>query len=230
MINKQLSKKLISHWKGKWNDNYTVSGIIKPYAKSYDILSYCKILESELNSSDRVILSIGTNDTNPFEVCKELCLALSKLKTPKVLIIPIYNNNKVNTDLLNNYISSIVKLHNNCIFINRSCTDFNFNYLTSITNLLIHEISKIDYNDKYIVDPKNFTNHRVIQNDAPPTIIPRKGTIPYYFKSKALNTTLNSNKWQAKTSSKTMYTIEKKGTIPFYFKKAPITTDKFFRE
>lgn len=225
-----LASKLTDSLKGKWNDNYKIFGTVKPYAKCRDILSCCNMLESELCWSDRVILSIGTNDTNPFEICKELCLTLNRLKKPKIFIMPINNNNKINTYLLNNHISSIAKLYENCIFLNKSEINFEYNYLESLANYLIHEIAKVDYYDKYITKSKTLQNHRISYALTSSEFTPRKGTIPYYFKIKSKK---NSSKKEQidSNNSNILNHSHKKGTIPYYFKKSvKKRKNTFFRD
>lgn len=79
---------MIKILKNKWNDNYAITGVTKPDAKSQDILLDCNNL-SHLNNNDRVILSIGSNDTNPYEVGRQLGLALEKLQNTQVFVVPV---------------------------------------------------------------------------------------------------------------------------------------------
>lgn len=173
-----LSALLAHKWKGRFNNDYSIIGLTKAFASSGDVLSYCNHLVGSFAEKDRVILCLGANDTNPFLIIKELCGALDKLKGTKVFIAPVNYNPTVSENVLNMHISSILKFYKNCILIKQDGLNLpHKRYLNQISDQVIHEISKIDYEDNYITSIRKH-----LQNLNSKCKMHKKGTIPYYFK------------------------------------------------
>ncbi|CAH2227139.1 jg3223 [Pararge aegeria aegeria] len=220
-----LSSLLVNKWKGRWNNSYSITGFIKPYAKSKDVLSYCQTLAHSLGQKDRIILNLGANDSNPFEVLKVLLLALDKLKGTKVFVTQVNSNATISENVLNMHISSVLKLSDNCILLKNDRINLpQTKYIDIVSDLIIHEISKIDYEDNYIFSVKKKFNNLNSKK-----LLPKKGTIPYYFKPM----TYKIDKHNVPIKNPTSDVAPKRGTIPFYFKpnnnKAGAIRQKFFR-
>lgn len=210
-----MTSVMINMWKGQWNDKYNITGFIRPNAKSGDILSYCDNLR-HFNDNDRVILSVGSNDSNPFEIDKELYTALEKLHSTKVFLVPVVSNATLNENIVNNHISSIVKLYPNCTLLKKPATTnklSKLNLVNFVSKQVIHEITKLDYNNKYINNIYKCHKLNITrQFKKVESKTHKKGTIPYYFKSANLENMTNKNVSQNNICKYS------KGTIPFYFK------------
>ncbi|CAG4935557.1 unnamed protein product [Colias eurytheme] len=91
-----LSKSLIESRSKLENNDYKIAAFIKPYATSERILSSCnsEFLKS-LSSEDIVILAIGANDKNPFNLFSNLCNTLHQLRNQTVFVTKFFNLNTV---------------------------------------------------------------------------------------------------------------------------------------
>lgn len=230
-----LSAYLINSRKNQWNDYYKISAMVKPGATCKEIFSHFDSIQKYITQNDRVILSFGTVERNPFEVLKELSIVLYKLRKTKVFILPVSYNPYINTDLLNDFIYSISRTFNNCFFMSpHTRTHLSIfrkhTYLQKITHAINHWIDLEDYKNIYLnnvinIGKKyfNFTNNKnniYSSNSNTKEMESKKGTIPYYFKKQQNLTVKNVQSLEIKPSPK-------KGTIPFYFQN---TQEKdFFR-
>lgn len=125
---KGLSLNLIKSRNQKWNNIYTVSSIVKPNAGSTQILESCDNLKNSITKSDIVILLLGSNDKDPYQLFSEICVALYKLKNCKQVIIPkIQYNPYLNEQLSNNKIKLLVRQFKNCLYLDYQSASFKNN-------------------------------------------------------------------------------------------------------
>lgn len=235
---KGLSAKLVDSRKKNWNDFYNTTAFVKPNATCTEIFSYVNVVLNKLVDNDRVVLSFGACDKNPYRVLSELSVILYKLKKIKVFILPVLNNKYVNTGLLNNLIYSTAKNYENCFFMSNNGSKYTYNLKNNhnINDILINNINRWidtdDYKNTYInlnyLKDKTENTTKLTKNQRV-NKEPRKGTIPFYFRQK--NTEPLKVVFPNETESKNILNLNvalKKGTIPFYFQttKAPKT---FFR-
>lgn len=95
---------------GKWNDVYNVSGEVKPNASSSAILKNLENKSQLFLRDNIIILAVGSNDKNPYELFTSLCNILSKLKNNRVYLLGVQRNNYLNTKLLNSELKMIAKI------------------------------------------------------------------------------------------------------------------------
>lgn len=244
-----LSSTLINSRKYKWNDKYNVCAFVKPNALSSEVLQYSDVLCNELQPNDKIVISIGSNDKNPYFLLKNLCLALQKLRKFNVYILQTESNRYMQENKLNNTIFSVVKTFRNCKYIKINKTIPSQNYLSQIANKLNIRIDSDDYEKQFTCQPKNNIRNFAINNNlikdnknqqiqSSYKVTPTKyrGTIPYFFekqlekiKSKQNNTMLPSQNNPIHSTN-----LLKKGTIPYYFEriqnKNTNTANQLFRK
>lgn len=200
--------KLRSNYKNPCN--YDISGFAYPNAPSDIILR--KSLD-ELNKNDWIIVSLGSNDTNPYKIFAEL-YAFLKLHTDKnVLITKISSSRFLNECKINNLLNSLSACYENCSFISvpsRNIVNTKQNILYAINK----EIDTKDY-DKYFLRGKLSKSGFTKRHECKP------GTIPYYFSKMRCNVFIDPKQRTLKKSDRVEINVTspKKGTIPFYFKK-----------
>lgn len=203
--------------------NYNISSFVKPYSLSNETLKCCNSL-CNLSQNDMVILAIGANDRNPYDIVNALSIALEKLQQTQVYIIQVIKNPFLNEHMINNHIRALVNTYQNCkllslnrkMFFNKAQYLFtnNYNrYLYEVSLILNYEINSENYNSKFlnIKNLKRLIKERQLNSTSQlvnKTAKVKKGTIPYYFQ--AHSHTPNQS---------TATSIHKKGTIPFYFSK-----------
>lgn len=212
-------------------DTYCVSSFIKPGSLCSETLINCDNLLGKLKDGDIVVISIGGNDKNPYNILNTLSASLNKLQSIeniKIYITQVTKNIYLNETYLNNHLRSLIATYRNCKFIslNKSLSSdvskhlFTTKYSTYLTYLckaLFFEISCDTYSNKYL-DPKNLkTLIKCYENKY---LNKQKGTIPYYFKKKS-----DCTKIDAKNNDISTYShICKRGTIPYYFHKVNKTS------
>lgn len=176
--------------KNHWNNNYIITGHVKPYAQCSDILENFKYFGT-LTSKDRIFLSVGSNDKNPTLFIKNLTNALNNLQHTQVFILEIINNRFLNTNLLNYHIKNLVATYPNCKFISKNprYSYFTQNFKNNFFENISYEIDAQDYEIKYIKHIKDIVIHQNMCSKPIKlnglngnTEKPLKGTIPYYFK------------------------------------------------
>lgn len=234
-----LSTHLLNSRKYKSDNIYKISAMIKPNATCSEIFSYSEsILKGGLSQDDRVILSFGASDKNPFEVIKELSVILHKLRNIQVFITPVIYNSFINVNLLNDYIYSIAKTHNNCYFMSPQTENIVFpsvyrnGYLQTLTYVINKWIDTEDYKKNYIHNimstRKKYFKMIMDRTSSGSSYknLCRKGTIPYYFRyENKSSSTIKQNS----VSNNTLNSLPKKGTIPFYFRSVNVSSKTFFR-
>lgn len=193
--------------------NYNISSITKPFAHTEEILKGS--CDNVLGVNDKIVISVGENDTNPWNVISELHYVLKKNCNNLVFVIEALNNPHLNTVKLNQHIKLICNQFKNCKFIEinqyrRNSMDILY-YLTNRLNFIINSI---DYDTKFIRNRHQMQKNIPAPHDTfkqPHKINVykfKKGTIDYYFQ--------NHNK---KKTIVECTQAAKKGTIPFYFPK-----------
>lgn len=206
-----LSSALIYSRVNKWNDQYQISGFVQPEAPVSHIVEYCKKLSNEINLNDKIILAVGSNDTNPQKILCLLSVIFYLFKKNIVYVLQISYNRYLNINLLNNKIKVIINNHTNCYFIQwRKDKEPLLNAslsLKKLCNKINIEIDSLDYKQTYL----NFDVIKSFKRPERESLskphkhyrIPKKGTIPYYFKviknkanaqtSHDLNTIIDTN-------------------------------------
>lgn len=197
---KGLTTQLIKSRSRGWNDRYSVTGLVKPFASSSQILNSCSSMYDKISKNDILILSLGCNDKNPYSIMTNICNILCNFKESKVFLLSVQHNNYLNTHKLNSEINALIKNYANCTFINTDLllADFPLTTMTT-TQLITFKINtEIDY-DKYKVD--YLTNYKKI-----------KDTFLTYKNNRTTGNFLNNY-------SKNYPSSHKRGTIPYYFQK-----------
>lgn len=219
-----LSAKLTNSRKGKWNDVFTTTALIRPGAQSSTILEYLANTEESISAQDVVVLGVGSYDTNPRLLHSDLCVALSRLRHATVIVTPVTKNCSLNVFMLNQHLRFWTSYFTNCTFIDdTNCYNLRKeSYLSLICDKINSIIDCHEYNKQFL-SIKNLKklmaktdNDNLLVNDTP-----KKGTIPYYFRKQSrlcpqdqfLRDSTQSNTTSEKCKS------PKKGTIPYYFKK-----------
>lgn len=166
-----LAQKLIDSRKLNWNNNYAISGFCKPEATSVDILSSCDNIIEHSNKDDIVILTLGSNDKEPYKYVFELCNALYKLQNLRVFVVKVPNNVTLNSGMQNHYTKLLCKHFKNVKFIEVDASNHR-----SLCFKLNIEIDSIDYE-------RQFLNRLKLNTCLPKTSnnLYKKGTIPYLF-------------------------------------------------
>lgn len=153
---KGLATKLISSRNNTWNDSYKITALVKPNASTEEIFSCCynghKI---KFTPNDKIILSFGSNDRNPYKILSELSVILYKLRRAKVCILPVLHNPYINTGILNDLIYSICKNYDNCHFMSRYMQEITSTVskkymLRILTNNINNWVDTEDYQNIYI--------------------------------------------------------------------------------
>lgn len=155
-----LAERLIKTRMGKWNDIYSVTSVLKPHASSDQILSSLKSLENIITKEDIVVLSVGSNDKNPYLLFTELCNTLFKFKDHTILLLNVGYNRNLNIDMLNSKLKLIVQNYVNCEFIEVDReTSFSKNYVLQLMSFKLNvEIDFLKYKRDYIENVNKFKN------------------------------------------------------------------------
>lgn len=187
-----LTEEIRKSRSGKWNDNYNVTGIVKPFASSSQVLSSCEYLVDIMTKDDVLVLSVGSNDKNPFTLMSNLCNTLCKLKKGKILILSVRHNYHLNVTKLNTQINQLIKNYYNSSFIDIAQILTNYQNMTSIRKKIGFkiniEINCIKYENDYIKNGlklrKTMPTFDYVKKgklNVTGSHDMKKGTIPYYF-------------------------------------------------
>lgn len=180
--------------------NYTISAFIKPLAPTEEVLKCCENIKPGKN--DRIILSIGENDSNPMKMMIELSNALTRFKNTPVIVLKVFENKYLNVDMLNNHLKLICNNYTHCNFFDEPI--YKFQLYSKLNNF----IDYLDYKEKYLIDTNrqhkcNFSfknkydsqkhNNINLRNKNRKNTLMQK-TIPDYFlsQSKSKNLVLKS--------------------------------------
>lgn len=183
-------------------EKYRVESITKPQASAKDILRSCEQIKP--TGTDKIILSVGENDTNPMELLYNLSYTLKRLENSKVILLGVNKSWHLNENKLNATLRKYCHNLKNCTFIN--CYKLSTKLICKHINFTI---DTHDYNTKYLnlqtvlTESKSnaqvkLTSHKAALKYEKPfvtivthknssikgvnKITPHKGTIPYYFK------------------------------------------------
>lgn len=185
-----LSRQMIDSRINTWNDHYTVSAMCKPGAASDQILTSLSTLIPTLTNKDIVILSVGSNEKNPFKFFSKICNTIKTLETCKqVFILKVQRNPFLNENLLNNHIKLLIRNFKNCKLIDTFETyDCNNMYLKRIPKYtetlcfkLNIEIDYLQYHNQFITKNRQIVKHREGCTKYKQT------TIVQYFKPSKIN-------------------------------------------
>jgi hypothetical protein len=176
-----LSKKIQNRQKPTLCDSYTVTTMVKKNAICSQILNSCDDLEKTMKKDDIVILAIGKNDKNPYQLFSELGTALFKLKKFKVFIVNVLYNSNLNINLLNYNIQTLVRNYNNCKFIKLS-NNYNM-HLNELSYRINIEIDYIQYQKEFLAPQKirAFLSKNSTYKKHKRTIKLKQKTILHYF-------------------------------------------------
>lgn len=189
-----LSRYLIESRINTWNDCYTVTSMSKPGASSSSILSSVPVITPIVTKEDVIVISVGSNDKNPFTLLSELSIALDKLAICKqVYLLKVQHNPFLNVNMLNNNIKLLLHNFKNCkvidIYEKYDCDYNNMykrnkNHLKAFCFKLNVEIDYLKYHEKFIsgikenpitlskpMRVKNYKTHKTY----------RQNTISQYF-------------------------------------------------
>lgn len=139
---------------GKWNDHYKITSFVKPNAPSSVVLNTCNNLIGTFKKDDIIVISVGSNDCNPYILFTNLCNTLNYLKDHKVYVINVKYNPSLNERKLNGELKLLIRNFDNCDFIHVDYKKYNFPaktaHLDSICFKLNIEIDFLEYKTKFI--------------------------------------------------------------------------------
>lgn len=191
-------------------EKYAIISETKPNALSSEIVKNYRSLN--LAANDKLVISLGENDFNQKSVYVQFQKILDYFSYNQIVVLNIAKNNYLNVNKLNNTIMKICEKYKNCSYIN--CDKLKLNDICKSIN---YAIDCNDYDNKFLKfsEIKKRIQIRNQQNNISNRIcnyIPKKGTIPYYFKPKTTEMSTNTIN---KTSQKPL--PQNIGTIPYYF-------------
>lgn len=210
-----LSAAITKARRGKWNDIYTTFGFTMQYASSMQISEYCGSIENGISEGDVVILGIGSHDSNPEILHKNVCIALSRLSKATVYILPVLHNPHLNENTLNYHLKLWSKSFKNCTLIDiphNSKPNYYYTrmmYLNSISKCVNFHVDSREYELQYI--------HSLAKARCT------------FIKNRGLNVQHSNKKKVKQCNSGNKNGELKKGTIPYYFKVNGEASRKFFR-
>lgn len=214
-----LWKYITSNKEHKWHDRYNIVSFVKPNALSSEAYKTLTTIESSMSPGDRVVLSVGANDNNPYMLLNQIGRILDKLQHVKVYVAQVFYNRHLCINTINSNIAGLINIYKNCEFIkyerghNRIKT-----FLTYIANRINYYLNYDDYYNTYLTFNKQ--------------ILLRKSEKQYNKKVKKYIQNKITNYFNSVESDKNIYdtlksgnnyhTVQKKGTIPYYFNIARI--------
>lgn len=219
-----LATLLIQSRQNSKYENYQIFSTTKPYATTEEILK--PIYKLEDSKDNYLIICIGENDTNPNRIIIELVTMLKSFKKTNIIVFKVLQNRYLNESMLNNNLNIMCNNFKNCSFINLEC-NYPYNktkhyYLLDACKIINLKIDSHYYDEKFLCY-KNMLLRNKVETEC--STIPKKGSIPYYFKS-IKNIHSGDNYHEVKKNSTSLGKLEmihnethKKGTIPYYFKK-----------
>lgn len=166
-------------------EKYEVEAFIKPGATTDDILKSCTLYN--FTKEDKIIISVGENDTDPMEISAGLFSTLKSLPNPHIIIISVQYSNFLNEYKINQMLQLISKKFSNCTYldVNTNIYPENALYICKKINLVIDQM----YYDNQFLNFKNnmfyikAKNRETMQpNTKKQELSAKRGTIPFYFK------------------------------------------------
>lgn len=221
---KELASKLITlRAQYKNARNYSITSLTYPDAPTEFILRNFKLKIEELHEDDWIILSLGSNDTNPAKLFEELSVFLQRYSKVKIVMTGIVYNRFLNEGKLNHELNTILNSFPHSQFLpitqirgKKSLQGGKFIY-KAVNNL----INSCDYNSSYL----NSNITKMMKTKPAPRLKP--GTIPYYFNKMNDAISLKTSKNRLTFCSNVDVNSDKAptpGTIPFYFQRQKVTS------
>lgn len=176
-----LASKLISSRLNTNYEKYDISSVLKPYATSDEILKSCNVIQNR--EDNYIVLCIGENDRNPYNVVLELIEICKKMNKINILLLNINRNKLLNVFMLNNLLRNACNKFSNCTFLNVVLPSKYYTrkyYLSEVCKKINFNLDMHFYNKTYLVSKKsdNLGFKECLKNVRP---IIKKGTILYYF-------------------------------------------------
>lgn len=190
-------------------NKYKFTSHIQPGAPSDEITK--NLVKSNIEPTDKILLSLGEHDHNPHKVYTELSTVLKSFQNNTIFVLNVNHNKYINEKKLNTTIQLLCKNFSNCKYIE---TDYKTGHLKhDICNSVNKIIDQSDYDSKYL----SYNKIKTILNVKDITRNYRPGTMPYYFK--IINRKPEYKQPKQNLNIKTNHEAEavRKGTIPFYF-------------
>lgn len=161
-------------------ENYRIQATTKPNATTEEILKSCDTIED--NAGNFIIISVGENDKNPYDIITSLVLTLKSVISSNVILLNVIKNKYLNEFMINNILKNISNKFKNCTFLNipLSTKLSQKNYLNNLCNRINLTIDTFFYYTKYL---GFYKNKKIVVNKKQISSVsmPKKGTIPYYF-------------------------------------------------
>lgn len=198
-------------------ERYGVVALTMPNAQSEIITKSCT--STHLGPDDKIVISLGENDYNMGHVLAQLKIILKTFYKNSIIILNVLKSSHLDVDKLNYRIKNICKHYKNCHFTNSVHHD-----VSGICKTINYALDCDYYNQKYLNPAelrKHIANSKLSSLPKRKTSVPKKGTIPFYFRNSNIRTEQNVDFHP--------FSVEhKKGTIPYYFPKLT-KSDTFFR-
>lgn len=175
-----LASQLIYSRRNTKYQEFNILSSTKPHAPTELILEP----RGEIEDSPRnyIILCVGENDCNPYNILIHLSIMLQSLPKTNFIVLNVLRNNFLNEKLLNNSIHNICHNFSNCKFLNISLF-FKYNkisYLAECCKKINFILDMKYYKDTFLTSSnKNIFNIKSQDNNY--INLAKKGTIPYYF-------------------------------------------------
>lgn len=190
-----LSTFLIKSGLEERQNPYKAYAHIIPEATSTEILRHCNSMKGILSDDDIVILGFGGYDADIHKLHSNICVMLNQFSKVSVIMLPILLNPHFNEITLNYYIKLWTKHFRSC-----SHLDIDFLYFDDIKfkeyicDRVKLCIEYIEYKNQYLSYEfirSHIRKSAIVSNQAKSvthikSIPPKKGTIPYYFRSKSI--------------------------------------------
>lgn len=159
------------------------------------MLRCCQALSGHVTKDDIVILGFGTHDNDIHKFHSNLCIAINMLNKSKIYIVPVFRNLYFNEIQLFNCMKLWTKHFDKCTLIDINdfilCSDYNLK--KNICNKINLCIDYCEYKKQFLTckNLRNLMKNNVREDNVKYTdILPKRSTIPFYFK--VLNKTGNS--------------------------------------
>lgn len=199
-------------------EKYGVLAHTMPNAQSDIIIKSC--INIKLQPDDIIVISLGENDYNMGHVLSQLKIVIKTFYKNSIIILSVLKNSHLDVDTLNYRIKNICKHYKNCHFMN----SMHHNVLD--VSKSINYILDCDYYNQKYLNPVMLKKHLASSKSSSlkkkETNIPKKGTIPFYFRNRNSSGTIQN------VNSHSPSKEHKKGTIPYYFPTLS-KKDTFFR-
>lgn len=209
---RNLASNLITSRINTKYENYNIVAFLKPEASAETLLESCK--NADLTDEDILVLSLGQDDADPVKLSMDMYSVLKDLRVSNIFLMSILKNKYLNEDKLNTLLKGVSKKISKCNFI--EIDKYAKNVTREMCNKINFWIDTYDYNNIYLpryvkeIDrllKNGITDNKIVKDCQ---TVPRRGTIPYYFRK------IDVYKKDEKNSTTEM-TKKKKTTIPDYF-------------